>query len=234
MKLPSKIAQQARRSRTVPGTDIPTYRLMEILASRNGDVPERANVLNQIDEPSMRKAFQNVALLLKSLYSVEAPPTAPPRSGTSSSRIHEIAPDAEEILKQVDRIKIFVDGTSRGNPGPSAFAYIFKDVKDNVVLAGGDYIGEGTNNIAEAGGIAAALSAALHHGIKKVHVFSDSELIVKQILGKYKIRNTGLLSIHKNIQELKKQFDVFQIVKIDGASNKEADKLAHSILRKNL
>ncbi|MCD6385112.1 ribonuclease HI family protein [Candidatus Sumerlaeota bacterium] len=234
-RLPPYIAQLAKKTLYVKGTRVPVYKLLDILATPDGDISKIANLFPDINEPSLRQAFHNCAQLLKALHPTSAPspdistPTAEP-----SVTRGELHPDADKLLSSAERIKIYVDGTTRGNPGPSALAFVFKDIHDNLLLKEGMFIGEATNNITEARAIIAALSRALQLGKKKVHLFSDSELLVNQITGRYKIRNPELIKLHKKIRALIKQFDSFQILKIDRTLNKDADKLANSILKQAL
>lgn len=211
------------------------YRLFDLLATPDGDVSKIANLFPDVDEPTLRQAFHNCAQLLKTLCSLSGEVAEAPMAATQPKVPSlEISPSAEEILKKAERIKIYVDGTTRGNPGPSAYAFVFLDVNDNILLKDGEFIGEATNNIVEAKGIIAALKRALELGKNKVHLFSDSELLVKQITGEYKIRDPQLIKLHKQIQELIKKFISFQIIKIARAENKGADIFADKILRQAL
>lgn len=234
-KLPPYIAQLAKKTHFVKGTRVPVYKVLDILATPDGDISKIANLFPDINEPSLRQAFHNCAQLLKALHSPSEPSAgATTRSPKPSGTTSELHPDADKLLARAERIKIYVDGTTRGNPGPSALAFVFKDVHDNILLKEGRFIGESTNNIAEAQAIISALSRALQLGKKKVHLFSDSELLVNQITGRYKIRNPELIKLHKKIRALINQFESFQILKVDRSLNKDADKLANSILKQSL
>ena len=95
------------------------------------------------------------------------------------------------MTKQTDKIIIYTDGGSRGNPGPSAAGFVLTDVSANQLAASGIYLGEGTNNTAEYTGILKALEAAKKLAAKNIEIFSDSELVVRQINGEYKVKWKG-------------------------------------------
>ncbi len=232
-KLPPDIAKIARKLKHVRGSKVSVYKVLDTLATPDGDISKIANKYPDISESALRDALHNCAQLLRAIE-----PAEPRRATEKPEKTSPVArlghDEVKKRLEQIDRIKIFVDGSTRGNPGPSAYAFVIKDIKDTVLLEEGGFIGDATNNIAEARGIIAALSRALSLGKKKIHLFSDSELIVNQMLGSYRIRNPELIKLHKKIITLRKQFDFFDIVKIDRSLNKEADKLANSILKKAL
>ncbi len=107
-------------------------------------------------------------------------------------------------------VEIYTDGASRGNPGPSSYAYIIVD-KGKIVEKGSGYLGIGTNNNAEYTAIIKALNKAKDKGYSEVELFSDSELVVRQIKGEYKVRSNKLLPLFKEVEELKKSFKSFSI-----------------------
>ena len=117
------------------------------------------------------------------------------------------------------------DGASRGNPGPAAYGFIL--YKDNTPLyKHGEYIGESTNNAAEYRGLIGTLQQALELRATSITVFSDSELIVRQINGVYRVKNPGLRPLYQKVKELIERFERFEIVHVDRSLNKEADSLA--------
>jgi ribonuclease HI len=99
-------------------------------------------------------------------------------------------------------IKIFADGGSRGNPGPSASGYVLLTEDDQLIKANGVYLGITTNNQAEYKSIKFGLQDALELGTKEVAVFMDSLLVVNQINGKFKIKNEALYPIYRDIKQL--------------------------------
>ncbi|MCX7765269.1 MAG: ribonuclease HI family protein [Candidatus Sumerlaeia bacterium] len=235
-KLPPEILKLAKKALYVKDTKIPVSRLLDLLATPKGDVSKLMNYFPELNDRGLREAFHNCAELLKALqtYATKSGSTTHSQEQIAISQSSYPSEEAKTLLKQAKRIKIFVDGTTYGNPGPSAFAFIVKDVNDNILYKGGEFIGNATNNIVEARGIISALSWALQHGKDLVHLFSDSELIVKQINGEYKIRNPQLAGLHKQIYELMRKFSFCEVVQIERSLNKEADKLADKILKQAL
>jgi ribonuclease HI len=123
------------------------------------------------------------------------------------------------------KYKIFTDGASSGNPGPSGYGYIILDENDNVVRSASKFIGDSTNNIAEYLGLYNALKDVSDLDPDFIEIFLDSELIVKQIKGEYKVRNEKLKEIYIKIVEILKIYN-YTITHISRQLNKDADKLA--------
>ena len=105
------------------------------------------------------------------------------------------------MLEQLSHMNIYTDGGSRGNPGPAAASFVLTDQNDRQVEARGLFLGETTNNVAEYTGLVKALQAAKQIGVKKVIVFSDSELLVKQVNGLYKVKSKQLKPLFPKHQE---------------------------------
>lgn len=107
-----------------------------------------------------------------------------------------------------EHIKVFTDGGSRGNPGPSASGIVLLTTDDVVIEAFGVYLGETTNNQAECKAVLFAIEAALKHGAKKIDFYMDSMLVCKQLKGEYKIKNEALRPIYQDIWAYTKNLDV--------------------------
>ena len=122
------------------------------------------------------------------------------------------------------------DGGARGNPGPSGYGVVIKDESGRKVAALSEYLGHQTNNFAEYQGLIAALEYALKHGPKALKVISDSELLVRQIKGVYKVKNRTLQDLHARAKELIKQLDWFSIGHALREHNQEADRLANEAM----
>ena len=120
-----------------------------------------------------------------------------------------------------------IDGGARGNPGPAGYGAVIKDQSGSKVAALSKYLGRQTNNSAEYNGLLAALEYALQNGRKALKVISDSELLVKQIRGQYKVNSPALQQLHRRAQELIRQLDWFSIQHVLRAQNREADELAN-------
>ncbi|MFA6548559.1 MAG: ribonuclease HI family protein [Candidatus Margulisiibacteriota bacterium] len=123
-------------------------------------------------------------------------------------------------------IEIYTDGAARGNPGPAGIGVVIRN-DEKVLLEIADYIGETTNNIAEYTALIRGLEEAIDMDEKQVRVFSDSELIVKQVNGEYRVKNEGLAPLHNNVKALTHKFKKFEIFYISRDNNKAADKLAN-------
>jgi ribonuclease HI len=127
-----------------------------------------------------------------------------------------------------------VDGGARGNPGPSGYGVIVKDHDGKKLAALHEYLGHQTNNFAEYQGLIAALEYAVAHGHKALKVISDSELMVKQIKGQYKVKSPGLIDLYHRAKELITKLDWFSIQHVLRAQNREADDLANQAMDKGV
>jgi ribonuclease HI len=132
--------------------------------------------------------------------------------------------------KQLIDAKLYTDGGSRGNPGPSASGVVILDLDNNVVKKTGEYLGITTNNQAEYRAVLLGLQTAQQLGIKNLDVYMDSLLIVNQMLGKYKIKSPDLLPIFENIHKLVLNFNRVSFTHIPRELNKLADQQVNDIL----
>jgi len=126
------------------------------------------------------------------------------------------------------------DGGARGNPGPSGYGVVVKNESGQKVAALSEYLGHQTNNFAEYQGLIAALEYALEHGPKALKVISDSELLVRQIKGIYKVKNATLQDLHARAKELIRQLDWFSIGHALREHNQEADRLANEAMDRGM
>jgi ribonuclease HI len=124
------------------------------------------------------------------------------------------------------------DGGARGNPGPAGYGVVIQDQKGRRVAALSEYLGHQTNNFAEYQGLIAALEYAVNNGNKALKVVSDSELLVRQIKGIYKVKNATLQELHARAKELISQLDWFFIDHALREHNQEADDLANRAMDK--
>ena len=120
-----------------------------------------------------------------------------------------------------------IDGGARGNPGPAGYGVVIEDEVGRPVAELSEYLGRQTNNYAEYSGLLAALSYAIKHGFKALKVVSDSELMVKQINGEYKVNSPTLKELNAQAMKLIDQLDCFEIKHVLREKNKEADRLAN-------
>jgi ribonuclease HI len=128
------------------------------------------------------------------------------------------------------KVTIYTDGAARGNPGPAAIGVIIKDETGNIAATISHCLGATTNNQAEYRAIIAGLEKALTLGARRVALKSDSELVVKQINGLYKIKNTALRPLYQEVVRFIGSLESFSISYIPRAQNAAADALANQAL----
>lgn len=126
--------------------------------------------------------------------------------------------------------KLFADGGSRGNPGPSASGFVIYNMGNNVVKKEGIYVGVTTNNQAEYKALIFGLQAAIELGVKDLEVYMDSLLVINQVQGIWKINNLELKPLHAEILELVKNFDKIKLSHVPRALNKDADAMVNECL----
>ena len=125
------------------------------------------------------------------------------------------------------RLIIHADGGSRGNPGLAAIGATLKDERGKLVAAISQRIGRTTNNQAEYQALIAALKKALELGVTEVGIDLDSELVVIQVTGSYRVKNETLKPLYSEVKRLLGRLQAFKITHVPRAQNKEADKLAN-------
>lgn len=140
-----------------------------------------------------------------------------------NSLVPESAPESPELVARID-------GGSRGNPGPAAFAAVIESAHGKVLDRLSGFLGHATNNVAEYRGLLAALEYALAHQCRRLQVVSDSELLVRQIKGIYKVKNPGLQPLHERARQLIARLESFSIRHVYREENRAADRLANETL----
>ena len=124
----------------------------------------------------------------------------------------------------------YADGASRGNPGLASYGVVVYDTDGRELHRGSQALGRATNNQAEYRGAIGALEAALGLGAREVELRMDSELVIRQLSGRYKVRNPGLIPLHKRMLALRERFDRVMLVHVPREQNRVADKLANEAL----
>lgn len=127
-------------------------------------------------------------------------------------------------------LQIHIDGGSRGNPGPAAYGVYVQDAQGAPVAGLYGFLGVTTNNVAEYQGLIHALRFALERGAQRVRVFSDSELVVKQIAGAYKVKHPGMVPLHREASQLLRRFESASVTHVRREQNREADRLVNRAL----
>jgi ribonuclease HI len=128
------------------------------------------------------------------------------------------------------KAKLFTDGGARGNPGPAAFAYVLEADDGTVLAAHGERIGVATNNVAEYRGLVAGLARAVELGVGEVEVVSDSELLVKQMRGEYRVKNEALRDLSLAASRLARRLDAVSYRHVGREHNELADRLVNEAL----
>jgi ribonuclease HI len=123
-----------------------------------------------------------------------------------------------------------IDGGSRGNPGPASYGVVIRDPRGEVIAKLKKYIGRMTNNVAEYYGLIAALDYAQSHGLRALRVESDSELLVRQMQGRYKVKSPELRPLFERARKMSQAFECFRIEHVYRERNAEADALANEAL----
>jgi ribonuclease HI/ADP-ribose pyrophosphatase YjhB (NUDIX family) len=136
----------------------------------------------------------------------------------------------DDVIKSSYVTKIYSDGGSRGNPGPSACAFVILDDQDQIIEQGESYLGITTNNQAEYHGVRLGLEKAIEMELRKIHFFVDSMLVANQLRGMYKIKNRELWPINERIVELIQQFDSVVFTHVPREQNHFADALVNKCL----
>jgi ribonuclease HI len=124
-------------------------------------------------------------------------------------------------------LRLHVDGASRGNPGEAGFGVHVTAPDGSEVASLYGYLGIATNNVAEYQALLHGLRFALAHGASAVQVFSDSELLVRQLEGRYRVKSPGLLPLHREAQSLLARFARAKVAHVPRERNREADALAN-------
>lgn len=128
------------------------------------------------------------------------------------------------------KARLFTDGGARGNPGPAAYAFVLEAEDDTVLASEGEAIGVATNNVAEYRALVAGLERAAELGIDELEVVSDSELLVKQMRGEYRVKNEALRALNRQAAELAARFRRVVYTAVRREHNELADRLVNEAL----
>ena len=134
------------------------------------------------------------------------------------------------LMSESSMVNIYVDGASRGNPGEAGIGLVIVTRDGKVLKEAGRYLGKTTNNVAEYQALISALKEAKLLGIEAIKIFADSELMVKQIKGEYKVKSAGLLPLYQEAKALLMKFSRYDIIHINREKNTEADRLANQAI----
>jgi ribonuclease HI len=154
----------------------------------------------------------------------------PPSANRSARLFADAAPEANAPTGATAAYRANIDGGSRGNPGPASYGVVIRDPRGEVVAKLKKYIGRMTNNVAEYYGLIAALDYAQQHSIRALRVESDSELLVRQMRGQYKVKSSELRPLFERARKMAQTFASFKIEHVYRDQNAEADALANEAL----
>jgi ribonuclease HI len=152
------------------------------------------------------------------------------RRSTSSRESGLFAGSDPEPKPRAAAFQANIDGGSRGNPGPASYGVVVRNERGEIVAKLKKYIGRMTNNVAEYYGLIAALDYAQSHGVRALRVESDSELLVRQMRGHYKVKSPDLRPLFERAKKMSQTFESFRIDHVYREQNAEADALANEAL----
>ena len=124
-------------------------------------------------------------------------------------------------------VRVYSDGAARGNPGPAGAGAVIVSDSGDVVAELGRYLGEQTNNVAEYEGLLLGLRHAIKFGASEIEVLADSQLLIRQLAGIYRVRNAGLLPLHAEAKRLLQQFKKTELRHIPREQNGAADEMSN-------
>lgn len=130
----------------------------------------------------------------------------------------------------MSRITVNVDGGARGNPGPAAIGVVVRDGGGEVLEEVGERIGEATNNVAEYRALLKGIERGAAHGATELELVGDSELVVRQVEGRYKVKNAGMKELHEQVKRALGDFDSWSIRHVRRGENADADRLVNEAL----
>lgn len=149
-----------------------------------------------------------------------------------ASRVDDLFKDVGDIqpIKIEKQIKLYADGGSRGNPGPSASGYVLMNMEDSIIFKSGVYLGVTTNNQAEYQALKYGLEEARKLGAREVDVYMDSLLVINQMQGVFKVKNRDLWPIHEAIKEIAATFKKIKYTHVPRELNRLADAEVNEVL----
>jgi ribonuclease HI len=130
----------------------------------------------------------------------------------------------------LSRVTVNVDGGARGNPGPAAIGVVVRNGDGRVLEEVGEAIGEATNNVAEYRALLRGIKLAAAHGAEELELIGDSELVVRQVEGRYKVKNAGMKELHGEVKRALRDFDSWSIRHVRREHNADADRLVNEAL----
>lgn len=182
-------------------------------------------------EPRESRMWQGAAHRAKGTF---ASPLQGARARSHGRGVWQVPAMSGGVLAS-SAVRLHTDGASRGNPGPAAVGVLIERTEDGAVLDEiAEYLGETTNNVAEYRALIAGLRRAAELGATEVEVWSDSELMVRQMQGRYQVKHAGLLPLYREASGLARRFPAFRIEHTLRGGNRRADALANAAIDRAL
>jgi len=259
MALTPEIKKLAKEALVIRDSQVPLHRVMDVLATADGDISKAVNRYRDVNDASLRRALHYCADLLRAIEreagltpaweaglrgesstpsSTSSAPAPSKSTDSTASPKPKFAPaDLVPFVDDASRghvrvAKAYVDGASKGNPGPAGIGVAIFNMDGKKIAQQSKAIGDATNNIAEYSALIECLRIARDLDIKVLNVIGDSELMVKQVSGVYKIKNAEILKKVQEVMALKKGFEKFTISYVGREHNALADALSTAQLKK--
>jgi ribonuclease HI len=158
------------------------------------------------------------------------------RFGLTPEELQELFRDAADLYRTRPEgfWRLYCDGASRGNPGPAAAGVVLLDPQGGQQVRKGRYLGQTTNNVAEYQALLLGLEEAHKLGVQKLQVFADSELMVKQLTGRYRVKSPHLLPLWRQALLALKQFEAYVVAHVPREENRLADEAANRAIDQKL
>lgn len=240
--LPKQIAELARKALDPELTKTPATAFIEALAHRGTGICTLVQNNHGLTEDELRSAFAKTADLLSAIEDELAKTKhkdAPQKTKASTALYKgfsrsELEPFVDtQATGQIANAFAAVDGACKGNPGPAGIGGVLETTDGKQIARISQAIGNQTNNIAEYTAFITLLQTAASLNIKRLQVQSDSELMVKQINGIYKVKNANIFPLIKQVNQLMQQFESVKIIHVPREKNALADALSTWCLEKN-
>jgi len=154
------------------------------------------------------------------------------RFGLTPVQLRELLHQAaQECQKETEGTwSLYVDGASRGNPGPAGAGAVLRDPTGHIRDSGSRYLGRTTNNVAEYQALLLGLELARRHGVRSLDIFADSELLVRQLTGRYRVRSPHLRPLYDAVRQTLSGFAAVRLRHLERSLNREADRLANQAI----
>jgi len=229
------LKKQIRETLNLLPAEVRADKILLKLANHKAVVKMLSREFPQAEELDIRKALAKMAGLVAALDDWAASPAGAgkkARAGTfgepgASDEAPPPVLNDPSVLAGHHKVKVFVDGASKGNPGPASVGIVMTDLENQPLYEEGLYVGETTNNAAEYQALIQALEILTGNGCPEAYFFSDSMLVVNQMMGLWKVKNPGLLPMVARAQALRRKLPRFQITYVPREQNRRADELAN-------